>query len=102
MRAIVGMDTRGQYHPGLRNSREHGAEYKTVYRDYASYADKEQAIEVAHEMLQETFESHGQTRTRIAQDSPQGRFDALLGKLRTPAPKKEAPRPSKRPRSIDR
>jgi len=115
MRAIVARDERGQYHPGLRNSHEHGAEYKTVYRDFASYGDKEKAIDVAKGMLQETLESHSQTRNQLGEDalntrntvkpaieSPQGRFDALINRLRIARPKKETSAPVKRGRSIDR
>ena len=115
MRAIVTRDDKGQYHPGLRNSHEHGAEYKTVYQDFTSYRDKERAIDSAKELLKETLESHEQTRNHLGGDapnmhievtppkeSPQSRFDALLSKLRQSAPKRETPVQRRDGRSIDR
>lgn len=71
MRAIVAIDTRGRYHPGLRNSNELGADYKTVYGDFSSYGDKQKAIDVAKLMLQEAVESHTQTRDHLLEETPQ-------------------------------
>jgi hypothetical protein len=71
MRAIVAIDDKGKYHPGLRNSewRGSGREYKTVYQDFTGYGDKEKAIQEARTMLTDTVESHEQTRSHLAEES---------------------------------
>jgi hypothetical protein len=101
MRAIVARDERGQYHPGLRNSYEHGPEYKTVYQDFTSYRDKDRAIGEAKTMLKETLENHEQTRHHLAET--ESRVSSLLKRASTPTARDEAADPTKtRGRSIDR
>jgi len=67
MRAVVALDDRGSYHPGLRNadSRDLGKEFRTVYQDFTGYRDRGRAIDEAKTMLNDTIESHAQTRNHL-------------------------------------
>jgi hypothetical protein len=70
VRAIVARDDKGFYHPGLRNSGEHGSEFKTVYEDFTSYRDRDFAIGEAKQKLIETLDSHKQTQDHLAEATP--------------------------------
>jgi hypothetical protein len=67
VRAVVALDDRGSYHPGLRNadSRDSGKEFRTVYQDFTGYWDRDRAIGEAKKMLSDTMESHAQTRNHL-------------------------------------
>lgn len=60
MRAIVAMDTRGQFHSGVRNADE-GPHHGTVYEDFTSHQNPTLAIERAKALFQDYREMHQQT-----------------------------------------
>jgi hypothetical protein len=109
LRAIVAMDDRGKFHPGLRNSEWRGGpEYKTVYQDFTSYSDKNKAIQEAKTMLSDMVQAHEDTHNYLAgQDQEiertKTRVNSILERASRPKETNQKPAPNRaRGRSIDR
>jgi hypothetical protein len=67
IRAVVAQDTKGKFHPGLRNSDPRGSreDSRMVYEDHTSYASLDRAVEVAKTMLTERLDAQQQTQSHI-------------------------------------